>query len=135
MKGKFKSTLDLCYELLYPATAEADVRFNNSEVGGVGELGTIADPQVEKQDRHEEQCRQSSNSSCQACSAWQVGQVGEGEREVDEDRQSGDRVCWGARVNGRKLRKYIVESGFFFLDSSSNFILECQCSIEYEIIK
>ena len=131
MKGKFKSTLDLCYELLYPATAEADVRFNNSEVGGVGELGSKAEPQAVKQERHEEQCHCSSSTSCLACSAWQVGQVGEGEREVDEDRQSGDRVCWGARVNGRKLRKYIiVESSVFFLNSSSNFILECQCSIK-----
>ena len=85
----------------------------------------------EKQERHEEQCPCSSKYSCHACVAWQVGQVGEGEREVDEDRQSGDRVCWGARVNGRKLRKYIiVESSVFLLNSSSNFILEFQCSTE-----
>ena len=52
MEGKFKSEL----ELLLPATADADVPFNNSEVGGVGELGTKAEPQEEKQERQEEQC-------------------------------------------------------------------------------
>ena len=106
MKRKFKTILDLCFELLHPATAGADVPFNNSEVGGVGELGTKAEPQTEKQGRHEEQCRCCSIISCKACVAWQVGQVGESEREVDEDRQSGDRVCWGARVNGRIKKIY-----------------------------
>ena len=103
MKEIFRINLDECKDeckdLLHPATAEADVQFNNSEVGGVGELGSKAEPQVEKQDRHEEQCKIGSKKSCKSCS---VGQVGESEREVDEDRQSGDRVCWGARVNGRK---------------------------------
>ena len=80
----------------------ACVPFNNNEVGGVGELGSKAAPQEGKQERHAEQCQESSNISCLACSAWQVGQVGEGEREVDEDRQSGDRVYWGARVNSQK---------------------------------
>ena len=101
MKEKFKRKLDECKDLLHHATAGADVPFNNSEVGGVGELGTKAEPQEEKQESHEEQCQSSSKISCLACVAWQVGQVGEGEREVDEDRQSGDRVCWGARVSGR----------------------------------
>ena len=102
MKEKFKKKLDECKDLLHPATAGAGVPFNNSEVGGVGELGSKAEPQEEKQERHEEQCQLSSKKSCHACPAWQVGQVGEGEREVDEDRQSGERVCWGARVNGKK---------------------------------
>ena len=105
MKEKFNIILDACQVLTHPATAGAGVPFNNSEVGGVGELGSKAEPQEEKQERHEEQCRFSSNSSCKSCSAWQVGQFGDGEREVDEDRQSGDRVCWGARVNGQKGRK------------------------------
>ena len=102
MKEKFNKTLDACQDLTHPATAGSDVPFNNSEVGGVGELGSKAEPQEEKQERHEEQCQCSSKCSCNACVAWQVGQVGEGEREVDEDRQSGDRVCWGARVTSQK---------------------------------
>ena len=65
MKGKFKNNLDECKDdgkdeckdLLHPATAGADVPFNNSEVGGVGELGSKAEPQDEKQVRHAEQCR------------------------------------------------------------------------------
>ena len=101
MKEKFKNTLDLCFDLLHPATAGADVPFNNSEVGGVGELGTKAEPQEKKQERHVEQSQCNSKSSCSAY-VWQVGQVGDGEREVDEDRQSGDRVYWEARVNGQK---------------------------------
>ena len=128
MKEKFKRKLDECKDLLHHATAGADVPFNNSEVGGVGELGTKAEPQEEKQERHVEQCRCSSKISS---FVWQVGgQVGEGKREVDEDRQSGDRVYWGARVTSQKGRTYLVKSSFFFLNSSSNFILEFQCSIE-----
>ena len=66
MKEKFKKILDLCYELLHPATAGVDVPFNNSEVGGVGELGSKAEPQAAKQERHEEQCRYCSKKSCLA---------------------------------------------------------------------
>ena len=102
IKVKFKNVLDPCYDLLHPATAGAGVPFNNNEVSGVGELGNKAAPQVDKQDRHEEQCQLNSKFFCRACSAWQVDQVGDGEREVDEDCESGDCVCWGARVNGRK---------------------------------
>ena len=102
MKEKFNIILDACQVLTHPATAGAGVPFNNSEVGGVGELGSKATPHEEKQERRVEQYHCCSNKSCQACVVWHVDQVGDGEIEVDEDRQSGDRVCWGARVNSRK---------------------------------